>query len=42
MKVIAAGGDYLLMAKGNQPTLREDLRLFFCDPTADCRDWRTV
>lgn len=40
--VVAAGGDYLLFAKGNQPTLKEDLRLFFSEPPADCRDWRTA
>jgi predicted transposase YbfD/YdcC len=39
--VLAAGGDYLLFAKGNQPTLKEDLRLFFQEPPADCHDWRT-
>lgn len=38
--VVAAGGDYLLFAKGNQPTLRADLRLFFQEPPLDCRDWR--
>jgi predicted transposase YbfD/YdcC len=36
------GGDYVLIAKGNQPTLAEDLRLFFAEPPADCRDWRTA
>lgn len=35
-------GFYLLIAKGNQSTLKEDLRLFFSDPPADCRDWRTA
>lgn len=35
-------GDYVLIAKGNQPTLREDLRLFFEEPPADCQDWRTA
>src|SRR5947209_5392299 len=34
------GGDYVLFAKANQPTLEEDLRLFFCEPPPDCRDWR--
>ena len=34
------GGDYVLFAKGNQPTLEEDLRLFFSEPPSDCRDWR--
>jgi len=38
--VVAAGGEYVLFAKGNQPTLREDLRLFFREPPLDCRDWR--
>jgi DDE_Tnp_1-associated/Transposase DDE domain len=38
-------GDYVLIAKGNQATLADDLRLFFEDPPTDCRDWhqaRTV
>jgi len=35
-------GDYVLIAKGNQATLREDLCLFFSEPPADCRDWRTA
>src|SRR5437763_15637058 len=35
-------GDYVLIAKGNQPTLRDDLQLFFREPPADCRDWRTA
>lgn len=34
------GGYYVLLAKANQPTLQEDLRLFFAEPPADCRDWR--
>lgn len=33
-------GDYLLIAKDNQPTLADDLRLFFSEPPHDCRDWR--
>lgn len=37
-----AGGDYLLLAKGNQPTLQEDLRLFFREPALDCQDRRTA
>jgi predicted transposase YbfD/YdcC len=41
-QVIAAGGDYLLVVKLNQPTLYEDVSLFFQDPPADCRDWRTA
>jgi predicted transposase YbfD/YdcC len=35
-------GDYLLIAKGNQATLRDDLQLFFREPPADCRDWHTA
>lgn len=35
-------GDYVLLAKDNQPTLADDLRLFFAEPPADCRDWRTA
>jgi predicted transposase YbfD/YdcC len=34
------GGYYVLLAKANQPTLEEDLRLFFAEPPFDCRDWR--
>lgn len=41
-QVITAGGHYLLIAKQNQPTLHDDLRLFFADPPLDCRDWRTA
>ncbi len=33
-------GQYVLLAKANQPTLEEDLRLFFTEPPPDCRDWR--
>ncbi|HEV2770734.1 MAG TPA: ISAs1 family transposase [Solirubrobacteraceae bacterium] len=33
-QVLAAGGDYLLVVKENQPTLHEDLRLLL-DPPAD-------
>ncbi len=40
-EVIASQGDYLLFAKGNQPTLLHDLRLFFGEPPLDCLDWRT-
>jgi hypothetical protein len=40
LQVIQAGGDYVLIAKGNQPGLQEDLRLFFTEPPADCQDWR--
>jgi predicted transposase YbfD/YdcC len=35
-------GDYVLIAKGNQPTLHDDLELFFREPPADCRHWRTA
>ena len=35
-------GDYLLLAKDNQATLAEDVRLFFSEPPHDCRDWRTA
>lgn len=38
----AYGGFYLFVAKGNQSTLEQDLRLFFAEPPADCRDWRTA
>jgi len=40
-EVIASGGDYLLFVKRNQPTVHEDLRLFFHEPPLDCLDWRT-
>jgi predicted transposase YbfD/YdcC len=40
--ITASGGDYLFFAKGNQSTLRTDLHLFFSEPPADCRDWRTA
>jgi predicted transposase YbfD/YdcC len=40
--VTHGGGYFLLIAKGNQPTLRDDLQLFFSEPPADCRDWRTA
>jgi predicted transposase YbfD/YdcC len=39
-QITRCGGDYVLFAKANQPTLEEDLRLFFTEPPADCRDWR--
>jgi predicted transposase YbfD/YdcC len=41
-EVTHAGGFYLLVAKGNQPTLRDDLQLFFSEPPIDCQDWRTA
>ncbi len=46
-QVVRAGGDYLLLVKDNQPTLREDIRLLF-EPPADSlplddrREARTV
>jgi predicted transposase YbfD/YdcC len=40
-QVMAAGGHYLLFVKRNQPSLYEDLRLFFREPPLDCLDWRT-
>jgi predicted transposase YbfD/YdcC len=41
-QVRRAGGDYLLSAKHNQATLREDLALFLDDPEADRRCWQTA
>jgi hypothetical protein len=41
-EVVAAGGDYLLFVKQNQPTLYQDLSLFFREPPLDCLDWRTA
>ncbi|GAC1429953.1 MAG: hypothetical protein NVSMB54_22600 [Ktedonobacteraceae bacterium] len=40
--VTQAHGDYLLVAKGNQATLAQDVRLFFTEPPVDCHDWRTA
>lgn len=40
--VTHGGGYFLLVAKGNQPMLRDDLHLFFSEPPADCQDWRTA
>ncbi len=40
--VTHGGGYFLLVAKGNQSTLRDDLHLFFSEPPADCQDWRTA
>jgi predicted transposase YbfD/YdcC len=42
LDTISAGADYLLIAKQNQSTLANDLALFFTEPPADCRDWRTA
>ena len=33
-------GDYVLIAKDNQPTLKEDITDFFEDPTPDRRRWQ--
>lgn len=41
-ELMAARGDYLLFVKRNQPTLQEDLALFFRDPPLDCLDWRSA
>ena len=46
-QVVAAGGDYLLLVKENQPTLWEDIRLLFDPPLptlplTDRRESRTV
>jgi predicted transposase YbfD/YdcC len=37
--VTAFGGDYLLFAKGNQPTLWQDLHDFFTDPEPERDEW---
>jgi hypothetical protein len=34
-EVTHAGGSYLRVAKGNQPTLRDNLQLFFSEPPVD-------
>jgi len=36
------GGQYLLLAKDNQPTLREDIADLFTDPTPDRRHWQAA
>jgi len=41
-QVTCAGGDYLLIAKNNQSTLREDLALYLEDPEADRSAWVTA
>jgi predicted transposase YbfD/YdcC len=38
--VIRFAGHYVLIAKGNQPTLFQDLRLFFTDPQSDEGEWQ--
>ena len=40
LETVLAGGASLLIAKGNQPTLQEDLQFFFTEPPLDCQDWR--
>jgi predicted transposase YbfD/YdcC len=35
-------GHYVLIAKGNQARLRDDLPLFFSEPPVDCCDWRVA
>ncbi len=42
LRITLGKGDYVLIAKGNQATLKHDLQLFFSEPPADCRDWRTA
>lgn len=37
--VIRFGGHYVLIAKKNQPTLWDDLHMFFTDPQADRGEW---
>ena len=41
-QVTRAEGDYLLIAKNNQSTLREDLALYLEDPEADRSTWVTA
>jgi predicted transposase YbfD/YdcC len=36
------GGDFVLIAKDNQPTMHADLELFFEDPDADRTTWRSA
>jgi predicted transposase YbfD/YdcC len=38
--IIRFGGHYVLIAKKNQPTLYQDLHLFFTDPQADEGEWQ--
>ncbi len=40
-EAVSSGGGYLLFVKQNQPTLYQDLSLFFREPPLDCLDWRT-
>ncbi len=41
-RVCELQGDYVLIAKDNQPTLREDIADFFEDPRPNCRQWRSA
>ncbi|MBA2396776.1 MAG: ISAs1 family transposase [Ktedonobacteraceae bacterium] len=38
--VTAYGGYYLVIAKNNQPTVRQDIHEFFEDPGADQQEWQ--
>ena len=40
--LLALGGHYILIAKDNQPSLHQDIALFFEDPQADRTQWRTM
>src|SRR5205807_7749470 len=42
VSVTRRDGDYVLIAKGNQSILHDDLQLFFSEPPAACQDWRTA
>jgi predicted transposase YbfD/YdcC len=39
-QITCSGGDSILFAQANQPSLAEDLQLFFSEPPLDGRDWR--
>ena len=39
-RMVWGGGDYVLFAKDNQPTLAEDIADLFADPTPDRRRWQ--
>lgn len=38
--IVRFGGHYVLIVKKNQPTLWQDLHLFFTDPQADAGEWQ--
>lgn len=40
--LLALGGHYILIAKDNQPTLHQDIALFFEDPQADRTQWQST